>query len=74
LKKGYCQIQNTSGSKLHIVGLATWDQVPFIDLQQPGAFNLALYPNQIGNAGIWGVTQVWGARPYLFIQDWKSED
>jgi hypothetical protein len=41
------RIRNTSSGKLHIVGLVTrLEPVSFVDLHQPGSFNLTLYPGQ----------------------------
>ncbi len=40
-------IRNTSSEKIHIVGLVSYhSNANFIDLEQPGAFNLTLYPGE----------------------------
>jgi hypothetical protein len=41
------ELQNVSAQKLDIVGICTrYPQPSFVDLSQPGAFHLTLYPGQ----------------------------
>jgi len=69
-------VYNRSPGKLHLVGLATRHKnIQFIDLSQPGAFEMTLYPGQTGRAQIDGgeTTMNIEAKVYLKVQDYQVE-
>lgn len=70
------EISNTSSKALKLVGLATSTQsASFIDLKQPGAFELSLYP---GKSAIVlpdpSVAPIEGHTVWVKIQAWASVD
>lgn len=69
------EIRNVSSQKLHLVGLATRHQfASFVDLRQPGSFNLTLYPGQrVGVSPDGNATRVGSGTYYVKIQDWAVE-
>jgi hypothetical protein len=71
----WIEIRNASSQKLHIVGLATRvANASFVDLNQPGAFNLSLYPGERRRVDAdRDSTFKPNTMYYLKIQDWAVE-
>jgi hypothetical protein len=69
----YVRIRNTSGSRLHVIGVVTRGQdSPYIDSNQPGAFDMHLYPGEEGtvfSGGNGGADNTF----YIRLKNWSVE-